>query len=128
MSYLTAEALDKMHALCPKTLKNIDCDAPALAEEIISKYNSQTDKSAEKLISLVISTVSNYLLTDRAMDDELDALLIYFESLFAGEGEDPIEALIGVFTYYLLAKPQFDSYRHLISSYLFEEIDLGEVA
>jgi len=128
MSYLTAEALDRMYRLCPNTLRNLDEDAKALAEEIISKYNSQTDKSAQKFISLAISTISNYLLTDRARDDELDALLIYFESLFACEDEDPVEALIGVFTYYLLAKPQFDSYRHLISSYLFEEIDLGEVA
>ena len=128
MNYLSEEALEKMYALCPKTLKNIDHDAQALADEIISKYNSQTDKSVEKLISLAISTMSNYLLTDRAKDEELDALLIYFESLFAGEDGDPVGALIGVFTYYLLAKPQFDSYRHLISSYLFEEIDLGEVA
>jgi len=128
MSYLTAEALDKIHALCPKTLENIDNDAQPLAEEIISKYNSQTERSAEKLISIAISTVAKYLLTDRAQEEELDALLIYFESLFDGEAENPVEALIGVFTYYLLEKPYFDSYRHLISSYVFDEIDLGEVA
>jgi len=128
MSYLTALALDRMYRLCPNTLKNIDHDAEALAEEIISKYNNQDDKSAERLISIAISTISNYLLTEKAKDDELDALLIYLESLLAGEDEDPVEALIGVFAYYLLAKPQFESYRHLISSYLFEEIDLGEVA
>ena len=128
MSYLTSEALDKIHALCPKTLENIDNDAQPLAEEIISKYNSQTERSAEKLISIAISTVAKYLLTDRAQEEELDALLIYFESLFDGEAENPVEALIGVFTYYLLEKPYFDSYRHLISSYVFDEIDLGEVA
>ena len=128
MSYLTAEALDKIHALCPKTLENIDNDAQPLAEEIISKYNSQTERSAEKLISIAISTIAKYLLTDRAEEEELDALLIYFESLFDGEAENPVEALIGVFTYYLLEKPYFDSYRHLISSYVFDEIDLGEVA
>ena len=128
MSYLTMEALDKMHALCPKTLENIDNDAQPLAEEIISKYNSQTERSAEKLISIAISTVAKYLLTDRAQEEELDALLIYFESLFDEEAENPVEALIGVFTYYLLEKPYFDSYRHLISSYVFDEIDLGEVA
>jgi len=128
MRYLTAEALDKIHALCPKTLENIDNDAQPLAEEIISKYNSQTERSAEKLISIAISTVAKYLLTDRAQEEELDALLIYFESLFDGGAENPVEALIGVFTYYLLEKPYFDSYRHLISSYVFDEIDLGEVA
>jgi len=128
MSYLTAEALDKIHALCPKTLENIDNDAQPLAEEIISKYNSQTERSAEKLISIAISTIAKYLLTERAEEEELDALLIYFESLFDGEAENPVEALIGVFTYYLLEKPYFDSYRHLISSYVFDEIDLGEVA
>ena len=128
MSYLTAEALDKIHALCPKTLENIDNDAQPLAEEIISEYNSQIERSAEKLISIAISTVAKYLLTDRAQEEELDALLIYFESLFDGEAENPVEALIGVFTYYLLEKPYFDSYRHLISSYVFDEIDLGEVA
>jgi len=128
MNYLSSEALDKMYALCPKTLKNIDNDAQALAEEIISKYNSQPEHSAEKLISIAISTIAKYLLTDRAKEEELDALLIYFESLFAGETENPVEALIGVFTYYLLAKPYFDSYRHLISSYVFDETDLGEVA
>ena len=128
MSYLTAEALNKISALCPQTLKNIDADAQSLAEEIISKYNSQTEHSAEKLISIATSTIAKYLLTDRAKEEELDALLIYFESLFAGETENPVEALIGVFTYYLLAKPYFDSYRHLISSYVFDETDLGEVA
>jgi len=128
MSYLTAEALDKIHALCPKTLENIDNDAQPLAEEIISEYNSQIERSAEKLISIAISTVAKYLLTDRAQEEELDALLIYFETLFDGEAENPIEALIAVFTYYLLEKPYFDSYRHLISSYVFDEIDLGEVA
>ena len=117
-----------MHALCPKTLKNIDNDAQALAEEIISKYNSQPEHSAEKLISIAISTMAKYLLTDKAREEELDALLIYFESLFDGETENPVEALIGVFTYYLLEKPYFDSYRHLISSYVFDEIDLGGVA
>jgi len=128
MGYLTAEALDKMFALCPQTLKNIDADAQFLAEEIISKYNSQTERSAEKLISVAISTVAKYLLTDRAKEEELDALLIYFESLFNGETENPVEALIGVFTYYLLEKPYFGSYRHLISSYVFDETDLGETA
>ena len=128
MNYLSSEALDKMHALCPKTLKNIDNDAQALAEEIISKYNSQPEHSAEKLISIAISTMAKYLLTDKAREEELDALLIYFESLFDGETENPVEALIGVFTYYLLEKPYFDSYRHLISSYVFDEIDLGGVA
>jgi len=128
MSYLTAEALDKMLALCPETLKNIDADAQSLAEEIISKYNSQTERSAEKLISVAISTVAKYLLTDRAREEELDALLIYFESLFDGETENPVEALIAVFAYYLLEKPYFDSYRHLISSYVFDETDLGEIA
>jgi len=128
MNYLSSEALNKMHAFCPKTLKNIDNDAQALAEEIISKYNSQPEHSAEKLISIAISTMARYLLTDRAKEEELDALLIYFESLFDGETENPVEALIGVFTYYLLEKPYFDSYRHLISSYVFDEIDLGEVA
>jgi len=128
MSYLTAEALDRMFKLCPNTLKNIDQDAQALAEEVISKYNSQTEHSAEKLISIAISTMAKYLLTDRAKEEELDALLIYFESLLDGETENPVEALIGVFTYYLLAKPYFDSYRHLISSYVFDETDLGEIA
>ena len=128
MSYLAAEALDKLFKLCPNTLKNIDQDSHALAEEIISKYNSLSEHSAEKLISIAISTIAKYLLTDRAKEEELDALLIYFESLFAGETENPVEALIGVFTYYLLAKPYFDSYRHLISSYVFDETDLGEVA
>jgi len=128
MNYLSSAALDKMHALCPKTLKNIDNDAQALAEEIISKYNSQPEHSAEKLISIAISTMAKYLLTDKAREEELDALLIYFESLFDGETENPVEALIGVFTYYLLEKPYFDSYRHLISSYVFDEIDLGGVA
>jgi len=127
MNYLTPGALNKLLALCPKTLSHIDEDAPALAEEITSKYSIETDKSAEKFISIAISTLSKYLLTDRADDAELDALLIYFETLFVGE-ENPVEALIGVFTYYLLAKPQFDSYRHLISSYVFDEIDLGETA
>jgi len=128
MSYLTMEALDKMRALCPKTLKNIDNDAQLLAEEIISKYNSGTEHSAEKFISITTSTVAKYLLTDRAYEEELDALLIYFESLCDGETENPVEALIGVFTYYLLEKPYFDSYRHLISSYVFDETDLGEIA
>jgi len=128
MSYLSSEALDKMFALCPQTLKNIDADAQSLAEEIISKYNSQTERSAEKLISIAISTIAKYLLTDRAKEEELDALLIYFESLFDGETENPVEALIGIFTYYLLEKPYFDSYRHLISSYVFDETDLGEIA
>jgi len=128
MSYLSSEALDKMFALCPQTLKNIDADAQSLAEEIISKYNSQTERSAEKLISIAISTIAKYLLTDRAKEEELDALLIYFESLFDGEAENPVEALIGIFTYYLLEKPYFDSYRHLISSYVFDETDLGEIS
>ena len=128
MSYLTAEALNRMFALCPQTLKNIDMDAQSLAEEIIATYNSQTERSAEKLISIATTTIANYLLTDKGKEEELDALLIYFESLFAGEAEDPVSALIGVFTYYLLGKPHFDGYRHLISSYIFEEIDLGEVS
>ena len=128
MSYLTTDALDKMYKFCPQTLKNLDKDAASLAEEIISKYNKEEVKSAEKLIFHVITTVSKYLLTERAKDEELDALLIYFESLFAGTPENPVEAMIGVFTYYLLSKPHFDSYRHLISTYLFEEIDLGEAA
>ncbi len=127
-SYLTANALDKLIALCPETLKNLDEDAAALSEEIISKYNKEEAKSAEKLIFHAITTVSKYLLTERAKDAELDALLIYFESLFAGTPENPVEAMIGVFTYYLLSKPHFDSYRHLISSYVFDEIDLGEAA
>ena len=126
--YLTANALDKLTALCPQTLKNLDEDAPVLAEEIISKYNKEEVKSAERLIFHAITTVSKYLLTERAEDSELDALLIYFENLFMDTGENPIEALIGVFTYYLLSKPHFDSYRHLISSYVFDEIDLGEAA
>jgi len=128
MSYLTAEALDRMFKLCPNTLKNIDHDAQTLADEIISKYNSQSEHSAEKLISIAISTMAKYLLTDRAKEEELDALLIYFESLFDGETENPVKALIGVFTYYLLEKPYFDSYRHLISSYVFDKTDLGEIA
>ena len=128
MKYLSEEALDRMHRLCPGTLRNLDMDAQSLAEEIISKYNSQTERSAEKLISIAISTVAKYLLTDRAKEEELDALLIYFETLFDGETENPVEALIGVFTYYLLGKPYFDSYRHLISPYVFDETDLGEVA
>ena len=128
MSYLTAEALDRMFKLCPNTLKNIDQDAQALAEEVITKYNSQPEHSAEKFISIAISTVAKYLLTDRAKEEELDTLLIYFESLFDGETENPVGALIGVFTYYLLEKPYFDSYRHLISSYVFDETDLGEIA
>jgi len=126
--YLTANALDKLTVLCPQTLKNLDEDAAFLAEEIISKYNKEKVKSAEKLIFHAITTVSKYLLTGRAEDNELDALLIYFENLFIDTGENPIEALIGVFTYYLLSKPHFDSYRHLISSYVFDEIDLGEAA
>ena len=126
--YLTANALDKLTALCPQTLKNLDEDAASLAEEIISKYNKEEVKSAERLILHAITTVSKYLLTERAEDSELDALLIYFENLFIDTGENPIEALIGVFTYYLLSKPHFDSYRHLISSYVFDEIDLGEAA
>ena len=128
MGYLSAEAMDKLIALCPQTLKNIDEDAASLAEEIISKYNKEEVKSAERLIFHAITTVSKYLLTERAEDSELDALLIYFENLFMDTGENPIEALIGVFTYYLLSKPHFDSYRHLISTYLFDEIDLGEAA
>ena len=127
-SYLTDNALDKLIALCPQTLKNLDEDAASLAEEIISKYNKEEVKSAERLIFHAITTVSKYLLTERAEDSELDALLIYFENLFMDTGENPIEALIGVFTYYLLSKPHFDSYRHLISSYVFDEIDLGEAA
>jgi len=127
-SYLTDNALDKLIALCPQTLKNLDEDAASLAEEIISKYNKEEVKSAERLIFHAITTISKYLLTERAEDRELDALLIYFENLFMDTGEDPIEALIGVFTYYLLSKPHFDSYRHLISSYVFDEIDLGEAA
>jgi len=127
-SYLTDNALDKLIALCPQTLKNLDEDAASLAEEIISKYNKEEVKSAERLIFHAITTVSKYLLTERAEDNELDALLIYFENLFMDTGENPIEALIGVFTYYLLSKPHFDSYRHLISSYVFDEIDLGEAA
>jgi len=127
-SYLTDNALDKLIALCPQTLKNLDEDAASLAEEIISKYNKEEVKSAERLIFHAITTVSKYLLTDRAEDSELDALLIYFENLFMDSGENPIEALIGVFTYYLLSKPHFDSYRHLITSYVFDEIDLGEAA
>ena len=127
-SYLTDNALDKLIALCPQTLKNLDEDAASLAEEIISKYNKEEVKSAERLIFHAITTVSKYLLTERAEDSELDALLIYFENLFMDSGENPIEALIGVFTYYLLSKPYFDSYRHLISTYLFDEIDLGEAA
>ena len=126
--YLTTNALDKLVALCPQTLKNLDEDAASLAEEIISKYNKEEVKSAERLIFHAITTVSKYLLTERAEDSELDALLIYFENLFMDTGENPIEALIGVFTYYLLSKPHFDSYRHLISSYVFDEIDLGEAA
>ncbi len=126
--YLTANALDKLTVLCPQTLKNLDEDAASLAEEIISKYNKEEVKSAERLIFHAITTVSKYLLTERAEDSELDALLIYFENLFMDTGENPIEALIGVFTYYLLSKPHFDSYRHLISSYVFDEIDLGEAA
>jgi len=128
MGYLSDEATDKLIALCPQTLKNLDEDAPALAEEIISKYNKEEIKSAERLIFHAITTVSKYLLTERAEDSELDALLIYFENLFMDTGENPIEALIGLFTYYLLSKPHFDSYRHLISSYVFDEIDLGEAA
>ena len=128
MSYLSDEAMDKLLALCPQTLKNLDEDAASLAEEIISKYNKEEVKSAERLIFHAITTVSKYLLTERAEDSELDALLIYFENLFMDSGENPIEALIGVFTYYLLSKPQFDSYRHLISTYLFDETDLGEIA
>ena len=128
MSYLSDEAMDKLIALCPQTLKNLDEDAASLAEEIISKYNKEEVKSAERLIFHAITTVSKYLLTERAEDSELDALLIYFENLFMDTGENPIEALIGVFTYYLLSKPHFDSYRHLISSYVFDEIDLGEAA
>jgi len=127
-SYLTDNALDKLIALCPQTLKNLDEDAASLAEEIISKYNKEEVKSAERLIFHAVTTVSKYLLTERAEDNELDALLIYFENLFMDTGENPIEALIGVFTYYLLSKPHFDSYRHLISSYVFDEIDLGEAA
>ena len=126
--YLTKEALDKLFTLCPKTLKNIDEDSELLAAEIISKYNAEDEKSSEKFISLAITTISKYLLTDRADDSELDALLTYFESLFAEEAGNPVEALIGIFTYYLLAKPHFDSYRHLISAYVFDEIDLGETA
>ncbi|RLI48547.1 MAG: hypothetical protein DRP09_21360 [Candidatus Thorarchaeota archaeon] len=128
MSYLSDGAMDKLYALCPKTLKNLDEDAASLADEIISKYNKEEVKSAERLIFHAITTVSKYLLTERAEDNELDALLIYFENLFIDTGENPIEALIGVFTYYLLSKPHFDSYRHLISSYVFDEIDLGEAA
>ena len=128
MSYLSDEAMDKLLALCPQTLKNLDKDSASLAEEIISKYNKEEVKSAERLIFHAITTVSKYLLTERAEDSELDALLIYFENLFMDTGENPIEALIGVFTYYLLSKPHFDSYRHLISSYVFDEIDLGEAA
>ena len=128
MSYLSGEAMDKLLALCPQTLKNLDEDAASLAEEIISKYNREEIKSAERLIFHAITTISKYLLTERAEDNELDALLIYFENLFMDTGENPIEALIGVFTYYLLSKPHFDSYRHLISSYVFDEIDLGEAA
>jgi len=128
MSYLSDEAMDKLLALCPQTLKNLDEDAASLAEEIISKYNKEEVKSAERLIFHAITTISKYLLTERAEDSELDALLIYFENLFMDSGENPIEALIGVFTYYLLSKPHFDSYRHLISSYVFDEIDLGEAA
>jgi len=128
MSYLSDEAMDKLFALCPQTLKNLDEDAASLAEEIISKYNKEEVKSAERLVFHAITTVSKYLLTERAEDSELDALLIYFENLFMDTGENPIEALIGVFTYYLLSKPHFDSYRHLISSYVFDEIDLGEAA
>ncbi|RLI16928.1 hypothetical protein DRO49_04375 [Candidatus Bathyarchaeota archaeon] len=126
--YLTANALDKLTVLCPQTLKNLEEDAASLAEEIISKYNKEEVKSAERLIFHAITTVSKYLLTERAEDSELDALLIYFENLFMDSGENPIEALIGVFAYYLLSKPYFDSYRHLISAYLFDEIDLGEAA
>jgi len=126
--YLTANALDKLVALCPQTLKNLDEDAASLAEEIISKYNKEEEvKTAERLIFHAITTISKYLLTERAEDSELDALLIYFENLFMDTGENPIEALIGVFTYYLLSKPYFDSYRHLISSYVFDEVDIGEV-
>ncbi|RLG93521.1 hypothetical protein DRO37_08110 [Candidatus Bathyarchaeota archaeon] len=125
--YLSSHALDKLAALCPQTLKNLDEDAASLAEEIISKYNKEEVKSAERLISHAITTVSKYLLTERAKDGELDALLIYFENLFVDAEENPIEALIGVFTYYLLSKPHFDSYRHLISAYVFDEVDLGEV-
>jgi len=128
MLYLSDEAMDKLLALCPQTLKNLDEDAASLTEEIISKYNKEEIKSAERLIFHAITTVSKYLLTERAEDSELDALLIYFENLFIDTGENPIEALIGVFTYYLLSKPHFDSYRHLISSYMFDEIDLGEAA
>ena len=128
MKYLTNAARERLQILCPQTLKNLDEDAASLAEEIISKYNKEEVKSAERLIFHAITTVSKYLLTERAEDNELDALLIYFENLFMDTGENPIEALIGVFTYYLLSKPHFDSYRHLISSYVFDEIDLGEAA
>ncbi len=126
--YLTDTARARLQILCPQTLKNLDADSPSLAEQIISQYNNQEEKSAEKFISIATTIVARFLLTDKAIDAELDALLAYLDSVFCDEPVNTVELLIAIFTYYLLEKPQFDAYRHLLSSYIFEDLDLGEVA
>lgn len=119
--YLTSDMKQTLYELAPRTLRSLIDNSPSIALRAIECFFSQNSITASDLFECAMKATAEFLVSEKADDEELNALMDYIEQ---NDPEHATEVLVGSFTLVVLESAYFDPWRAQLNDLIYDNVDV----
>ncbi|RLF85487.1 hypothetical protein DRN34_04495 [Thermococci archaeon] len=119
--YLSSDMKQTLYELAPKTLRSLIDNSPSIALRAIECFFSLNSITASDLFECAMKATAEFLVSEKADDEELNALMDYIEQ---NDPEHATEVLVGSFTLVVLESAYFDPWRAQLNDLIYDNIDV----